>query len=132
MVCRLQRPAPMRSCRIPVSAAHFALICATLGAACSGAVPSGSSVTDGCLEVLTWRDSPTRQETRATWDPELRILTKETRSLTAAAQSVATLKWRYAAEGRIIAYIGVEQPFQHDIPMVEVDADWPAACPAHH
>jgi hypothetical protein len=25
-----------------------------------------------------------------------------------------------------------EQPFQHDIPMVEVDADWPAARPAHH
>jgi hypothetical protein len=24
------------------------------------------------------------------------------------------LKWRYAPEGRIIAYIGVEQPFQHD------------------
>ena len=32
----------------------------------------------------------------------------------ASPQSVTTLKWRYAAEGRIIAYIGVEQPFQHD------------------
>jgi YD repeat-containing protein len=104
----------MRSCRVPVSAAHFALICATLGAACSGAVPSGSSVADGCIEALTWRDSPTRQETRATWDPELRILSRGIRSMPAAPQSVATLKWRYAAEGRIIAYIGVEQPFQHD------------------
>jgi len=104
----------MRSWRVPLSAAHLALICATLGAACSGVVPSGSSATDGCLEVLAWGDSPPRQETRTTWDPALRILTKETRSLPAAAQSVSTLKWRYAAEGRIIAYIGVEQPFQHD------------------
>jgi YD repeat-containing protein len=104
----------MRSCRIRFSAAHFALICAALGAACSGAVPSDPSVTDGCLEVVTWPDNPTRQETRATWDPALRILTRETRSLPAAPQSVATLKWRYATEGRIIAYIGVDQPFQHD------------------
>lgn len=104
----------MRSSRIPISAAHLALICATLGAACSGAVPSDSSGTNGCLEVLTWRDNPTRQETQATWDPEQRILTKKTRSQGPGGQSVATLKWRYAAEGRVIAYIGVEQPFQHD------------------
>lgn len=105
----------MPSGRFPVLPAHLGLICATLASACSGAVPSASSATNGCLEVQTWLDSPTRQETRATWDPELRILTEETRSTPATPPSVtATLKWRYAAEGRIIAYIGVEQPFQHD------------------
>jgi YD repeat-containing protein len=108
-------PATLQSGRFPVSAAPLGLICATLASACSGAVPSGSSATDDCLEVRTWLDSSTRQETRATWDPALRILTKETRSTPAAPQSVtATLKWRYAAEGRIIALVGIEQPFQHD------------------
>jgi len=101
----------MRSRRICVSAAQLALVCATLGAACSG---GGSSDTDGCFEVLTWRDNPTRQETHATWDPERRIATTQTRSPSVDPQFVSTLKWRYAAEGRIIAYIGVEQPFQHD------------------
>ena len=105
----------MPSDRVAVWPALLGLICATLAAACSGAIPSGSSTTDGCLEVQSWLDTPTRQETRATWDPALRVLTEESRTTPATPQSVTTtLKRRYADDGRIIAYIGVEQPFQHD------------------
>jgi hypothetical protein len=46
------------------------------------------------------------------WDPALRILTEETSF--DYSSTVQTLKWRYTADGREIAYIGVEQPFQHD------------------
>jgi hypothetical protein len=53
------------------------------------------------------------QYTRVTWDPGLRILTKEASS-SEAFENASTLKWRYAEGGRVIAYIGVEQPFQHD------------------
>jgi YD repeat-containing protein len=51
--------------------------------------------------------------TRRSWDPFQRIRTDEG-STTKTFDKVDTLKWKYEKDGRIVAYIGVEQPFQHD------------------
>ena len=67
-----------------------------------------------CLEVTSHPDYPDQvYYQRKTWDPVARILTKEG-SASSAFTKVDTLQWRYADAGRIITYIGVEQPFQHD------------------
>src|SRR5262245_61158415 len=67
--------------------------------------PGGTGVPGVCIEERSKPDVPngSPQYTTKTWDPDSRILVS------------GSLKWRFAAEGRIIAYIGVEQqPFQHD------------------
>jgi hypothetical protein len=70
---------------------------------------------DVCLEVETRPNIMIRTSyLRTTWDPALRILTVQESPSSTFATGISTLKWRYASEGRIIAYIGVEQPFQHD------------------
>ncbi len=68
-----------------------------------------------CVETRTWMDTPrsTVDYTRKTWEPTQRILVAQY-SPSPTFDTVSTLKWRYASNGRIIAYIGVEQPFQHD------------------
>jgi hypothetical protein len=103
------------------------MLCATvLVAACSSSpsedpmhadadpsVPAANTPTAGCEELTIWpdqRDDSRVIHTKKTWDPARRILTAEDSSSTGKG----TLAWRYAAEGRIIAYIGVEQPFQQD------------------
>jgi hypothetical protein len=74
--------------------------------------PTPSSA--ACIEVTTHADFPDQTYyQRKTWDPLARILMEEG-SASAAFTNVDTLKWRYADHGRVLAYIGVEQPFQHD------------------
>jgi hypothetical protein len=81
--------------------------------------PDGTVVppaTAGCIETSVRGGggfSGGTEYTRKTWDPKTRILVAEY-SITPTFDIVSTLKWKYAAEGRAIAYIGVEQPFQHD------------------
>ena len=94
----------------------FALL--LLGGACSAPVddpPTDSeSELSQCQEVTKWPDAGDRiQYARKTWDAGARVLVAEYSS-TPRFESVSTLKWRYAANGRIIAYLAVEQPFQHD------------------
>lgn len=80
----------------------------------SGETPDGTGVPPStCLETRASGDGAVTQYTRKTWDRALRILTAEYSS-TRGFVNISTLRWRYASEGRIIAYIGVEQPFQHD------------------
>jgi len=68
----------------------------------------------GCVEVTTHAGYPNRTYyRRRTWDRAARILTEEGSSSRTFTE-VGTLKWRYTTDGRILAYIGVEQPFQHD------------------
>jgi hypothetical protein len=86
-------------------------------AASSDAIGGDAAVTptDVCLEVEDWPIFTGRTSyVRKTWDPQLRILTQEASQSPPFAAPISTVKWRYASEGRIIAYIGVEQPFQHD------------------
>jgi hypothetical protein len=47
------------------------------------------------------------------WDPILRVLVAE-HSDTNDFAKIDTLKWRYAGQGRVLAYGGIEQVFQHD------------------
>lgn len=77
--------------------------------------PDGTTVpaAEGCLEVLT-RESGTASYTRKTWDAERRELTSESANEADFAGRLWTLKWHYGLEGQILAYLGVEQPFQHD------------------
>ena len=77
-----------------------------------------SATTAACIEKTTYSDGTTASTsriiyTRKAWDASSRILTSESSSA-ADFSNLSTLKWRYADEGRVIAYIGVEQPFQHD------------------
>jgi len=104
---------PNVSC--PTSLAWLTLV--ALAPACGEGVPNLEAVLPGsvCLEVESRPEYPgTTYYTRRTWDPASRILTQQTSTSAAFTEQVGTLKWWYADEGRIIAYIGVEQPFQHD------------------
>lgn len=78
-------------------------------------VDAGKSDNDLCLEIRTWKDDPSNTSyTRKTWYPKERILVAESSS-DARFSEYKTLKWRYASEGRIIAYIGTDDlAFQHD------------------
>jgi hypothetical protein len=59
------------------------------------------SVNYGSAEV-TWRE---------TWDGTTRV---HTRYVTAAQDSQVDRAWRYDAQGRVLAYVGVRNSFQHD------------------
>jgi len=87
---------------------------AWLGPACSED-GSATPTPEACLESRTWPDSRSlpADYTRKTWDDASRILVAEN-SNSMTFDKVSTLKWRYASNGRTIAYLGVEQPFQHD------------------
>jgi hypothetical protein len=70
-----------------------------------------------CLEVRTsmdLSDGTTPGYTRKTWDPAQRILVSQY-STSPTFDKIDTLQWRYASDGRIISYLGVEQPFQQDL-----------------
>jgi YD repeat-containing protein len=73
---------------------------------------------DGCVvETGHGESSPearsTTSYTRRHWDPALRVLTEEL-FLVGYPGIASTLKWRYTADGREIAHIAGEPPFQHD------------------
>lgn len=91
------------------------------GAPDSGAdgtpVPAGQAASE-CVEVA--RSTLVETTTRKTWNAAERTLTATATSSADAGAAVSTLKWRYRTDGQIVAYIGVEQPFQHDY---EYDAE---------
>lgn len=77
-------------------------------------VPAGQTATGECVEVRRSSNGIYDSTTRKVWDAEKRILTATSTAGSGADASTSTLKWRYRNDGQIIAYIGVEQPFQHD------------------
>jgi YD repeat-containing protein len=105
------------------STCPFSVAWLTLGAAivlapaCEQRIPDPEEALSGsvCVEVQTRPEYPdVSYYSRKTWDAASRILTQQTSTSATFSEQVGTLKWRYADEGRIIAYVGVEQPFQHD------------------
>ena len=124
--------------RLVQVAASFLL--AGLGAACSPPTlpPTGPDANapaagpTGCLEVRRWPDNPgVIDHTRKAWDATRRILTAET-SPSATFDKIWTLQWRYASEGRILAYAGLQpDAFQHDFRydshdnLIEMRASYP-------
>ena len=91
------------------------------GRSSSGATGVGGGAPGGCLEENSSDELPgDTRYSRHFWDPVDRMLVGEY-STTPDFATVSTLKWRYASEGRIIAYLGVEQPFQHDYAYDERD-----------
>lgn len=71
-------------------------------------VPSAQGSQDECVEVRTV--SVFEVTTRRTWNAVERILT----ATSSNGPGRRTLQYRYRDDGQIIAYIEVEQPFQHD------------------
>jgi hypothetical protein len=74
------------------------------------AVPANQGSLGACVEARTSANGVFDATTRKTWNAADRILT----ATTTYGSDSSTLKWRYRADGQIIAYIGIEQPFQHD------------------
>ena len=71
-----------------------------------------------CSETTTWPNDTNSgvarvSYARKSWDASLRILVAEYATSSDFAK-VNTLKWRYGQEGRVLTYLGVEQPFQDD------------------
>lgn len=70
--------------------------------------------TQECVEVRKSSNGVFQTTTRKSWNAAERILTATSSSGSGSDAAKSTLKWRYRTDGQIIAYIGVEQPFQHD------------------
>lgn len=77
-------------------------------------VPSGKGAAGECVEVRRSSNGLYDNTTRKVWDAAKRTLTATSTAGSGSDASTSTLKWRYREDGQIIAYIGVEQPFQHD------------------
>ena len=75
-------------------------------------VPGAQEAAGDCVEVATAQFGKTT--THKAWNAADRILAARSSSSSDGGSSVSTLKWRYRDDGQVIAYLGVEQPFQHD------------------
>lgn len=67
-----------------------------------------------CVEVRKSDNGVFQTTTRRFWNAAERVLTATSSSGSGSDAATSTLKWRYRTDGQIIAYVGVEQPFQHD------------------
>ena len=110
------RSTPRASCPRPLAWLTLGAAIA-LAPACGEGVPNLPVDLPGslCLEVETRPEYPESSNyTRRSWDAASHILTQQTSTSAAFTEQVGTLKWWYGDEGRVIAYLGVEQPFQQD------------------